>query len=261
MAENDPLLVASASSALSRWKKPRSDENDEFPEVPSAFWAAREGISRLVDDSDELTSAIAQASESELARRYDDLAILRWPEKDDPGEFSLIIHGTHAYTNRWWFPSGDFHKFVKASVRTNLYAKGDAYAWSGRLKARDRNMGAERLAFWLDGKGTHSVDTVFAHSYGGSVALAATTHGVSMRTLVLLSVPVDNFEIEWRNIGRAVSLRIHCDLILLATTKKQRFTANVEEHWLDSWFVRHDMSHDEKVWADEEWARQLALIL
>jgi pimeloyl-ACP methyl ester carboxylesterase len=170
-----------------------------------------------------------------------------------------MIHGTFAFTEGWWFPGGDFHQYVKATVRPNLYDLKDTFWWSGRYKPKDRNMGTERLVGWLSAKGDPEVDTVFAHSYGGAVALQATTQGLRMKTAVLLSVPVGNYEVEWRNIGRAVSLRIHCDLVLLAARTKQRFTANVEEHWLDSWFVHHGSSHDPDVWATEGWARTLGI--
>jgi hypothetical protein len=91
------------------------------------------------------------------------------------------------------------------------------------------------------------------------VALQATVLGLQMDTLVLLSVPVDNYEVEWRHIGRAVSLRIHCDLVLLAARTKQRFTANVAENWIDSWFVSHSMSHEADVWSNDDWATKLGL--
>ena len=76
------------------------------------------------------------------------------------------------------------------------------------------------------------LNTVFAHSYGGIIALYASTFGLKMNEVVLLSVPVENIPVEWRNIGRAVSLRIHMDLVLLAARRRQLFTENVEEHHL-----------------------------
>ncbi len=69
--------------------------------------------------------------------------------------------------------------------------------------------------------------------------------------LVLLSVPVENLPIEWRNIERAVSLRIHADLVLLAARRRQFFTENVEENYLPRWFRAHSDSHDPDVWKAE----------
>jgi len=173
--------------------------------------------------------------------------------------FSLLVHGTFAFPEKWWFPGGDFHDYVKQEIRSNVYDAKDTFWWSGRYKARDRAVGAERLAGWVEAKGAARLDTVFAHSYGGAVALQATQWGLEMETAVLLSTPVDNYEVEWRNIGRAVSLRIHCDLVLLAARTKQRFTANVEEHWIDSWFVKHAASHESSIWEAGGWASVLGL--
>jgi pimeloyl-ACP methyl ester carboxylesterase len=89
---------------------------------------------------------------------------------------------------------------------------------------------------------------VFAHSYGGIVTLSATTHGLEAREVILLSVPAERVPVEWRNVERAVSLRIHMDLVLLAARRRQRFTENVEEHVLPRWFREHGDSHDPGIW-------------
>jgi hypothetical protein len=257
MAEEDSLLAASASGALSHWRRPAGSRDSD---IPRALLAARANVAAMAEDSDDLTSAVAQASAGvpsgrALTEEYGKRAS-KEPRK---APISLMIHGTHAFTGRWWFPGGDFHRYVKANICPNLYDLPDTFWWSGRYTAKDRRRAAEMLAGWLDAKGGPEVDLVFAHSYGGAVALQATKHGLRMKTAVLLSTPVSNYEVEWRNIDRAVSLRIHCDLVLLAARTKQRFTANVEEHWLDSWFVQHGMSHDPDAWAAGGWARTLGL--
>jgi hypothetical protein len=255
MAEEDPLLVASASSALSHWRKPREDERA----IPRTFLIARDRLRYSIDDADELVSAIAQATLGEMPSRIRESWQPTRPRGRQGENISLIIHGTFAWPERWWFPGGDFHEFVRNNVRSNVYSEGDCFSWSGRYKSRDRRVGAERLTYWLEAKGNPRLDTVFAHSYGGAVALQSTMRGVSMDTLVLLSVPVHDYEVEWRYIHRAVSLRIHCDLVLLAARAKQRFTANVEENLLDSWFVRHDMSHSSTIWASRDLATTMGL--
>lgn len=257
MAEDDPLLAASASGALSHWRRPAGSEEGD---IPPALIRARANVDALAEDVDDLTSAIAQASAGVPSSRAEQAARLRMVRGEPHNaSISLMIHGTFAFTERWWFPGGDFHEYVKTNVCPNLYDLQDTFWWSGRYKTKDRLMGAERLAGWVIAKGNPELDTVFAHSYGGAVALQATTHGLRMKTAVLLSTPVDNYEVEWRNIERAVSLRIHCDLVLLAARTKQRFTSNVEEHWLDSWFVQHGLSHDPDVWATNGWARTLGM--
>lgn len=260
MAEDDPLVVVSASAALSHWKRPKGAREEDIPVV---LTAARRNARALVDDTDELTSAIAQASVGIPSQKAVIASEVR-PQDPSHGKagdsISLMIHGTFAWADQWWFPGGGFHEYVRASLRPNLYGGQDAFSWSGRYRARDRTVAADRLAGWVQAKGSPIVDAVFAHSYGGAVALQATMNGLRMNTAVLLSTPVDNYEVEWRNINRAVSLRIHCDLVLLAARTRQRFTANVEEHWLNNWFVHHWMSHDAGVWTSGGWASTLGIL-
>lgn len=256
MAEDDPLITASASSALSHWRSPaKGNEGD----VPAPLKAARANIESFVNDSDELVGLLGQATtglpSNDASRMY-----RPWmPEREKTSDMSLVIHGTFAWDKDWWLPGGDFHEFAKSKIKPNLYAARDMFSWSGRYRTRDREVAAERLAWWLEEKGSRRVDTIFAHSYGGAVALQSTTRDVAIDSIVLLSVPVDKYEVEWRNIRRAVSLRIHCDLVLLAARSKQRFTANVDEYWLDSWFVHHASSHDAAIWDRDDWAGRLGL--
>jgi hypothetical protein len=77
---------------------------------------------------------------------------------------------------------------------------------------------------------------------------------------VLLSTPVDSVPIEWRNIGRAQSLRIHLDLVLLAARRRQRFTENVEEFYLPQWFWSHSDSHEPTIWQAGDWPDVLEFI-
>lgn len=255
MAEEDPLLVASAAGALSHWRRPGGTEDRG---VPQPLIRSKGAVAILSRDPDELTSAVAQASLREAASRPRRLVRPQRETGDESGNLSLLVHGTFSFTGDWWYPGGDFHEYIASEVRSNLYSAKDTFWWSGRYKAKDRRVGAQRLAGWVEAK-KKTLDTVFGHSYGGAVALHATMFGLRAETVVLLSTPVDPFEVEWRNIDRAVSLRIHCDLVLLAARSKQKFTANVEEHWLDQWFVHHDASHSPAVWSEGNWATELGL--
>ena len=260
MNEDDPLLAVSGAAALSHWQRPSKMPAEQ---VPTVLQKARTDVTTLIEDTDPLVSAIAQAAtgtQSRTAVRLSQrLGVRRLNDALPEDDASLLIHGTFAYAEDWWYPGGEFHTYVKAHVRPNLYDVGDPFLWSGRYRANDRRVAAARLADWLEAKGTTGLDCVFAHSYGGAVALQSTTHGVCMKSAVLLSTPVDDYEVEWRNIERAVSLRIHCDLVLLAARSKQRFTANVEENWMDSWFVRHGLSHDAGAWVADGWPSVLGL--
>jgi hypothetical protein len=256
--EEDALLAASASAALSHFRAP--SKINEYS-VPVPFARARRAIEAMVDSSDDLVSEIAQASTGReaIAARASSFPA-KFPRTAPEEMLSLMVHGTHAWGGSWWFPGGDFHQYVKAEVRPSLYDEHDCFSWSGMHKGADRKLAAERLAGWLSAKGSLAVDTVFAHSYGGAVALMSTMHGISYRTAVLLSVPVhQSYEVEWRNIDRAISVRIHCDLVLLAARAKQRFTANVEDYCLDEWFVSHASSHDPQQWIDHKLSEALHL--
>lgn len=134
-----------------------------------------------------------------------------------------------------------------------------AFQWSGAYKKGHRDIAAKRLAGWVGEVTGDGLNALFAHSYGGIIALNATTHGLKVKDLVLLSVPVESFPVEWRNIGRAVSLRIHMDLVLLAARRRQFFTENVEENYLPGWFWQHSDSHNPEIWQSEKCPEMLGL--
>lgn len=115
------------------------------------------------------------------------------------------------------------------------------------------------MAGWAEDTAAGSLHTVFAHSFGGVIALNATAFGLRIDELVLLSTPVETVPVEWRNIRRAVSLRIHWDLVLLAARRRQLFTENVEETLLPRWFFQHGDSHDPDTWRAESCVAKLNL--
>jgi len=51
------------------------------------------------------------------------------------------------------------------------------------------------------------------------------------------------------------------DLVLLAARRPQRFTENVEEHYLPHWFFDHGDSHDPALWRKEDSTRKLKLTI
>ena len=157
-----------------------------------------------------------------------------------------MVHGTAAWKGTWWSPGGDFHDYVKEELRSDMYSGGKSFSWTGKYNEEHRSIAAERLARWAEGE---PLNTVFAHSYGGMIALEATSHGLVINELVLLSTPREkNVPIEWDNIGRAVSLRIHLDLVLLAARRRQSFDLPVAEHFLPQRFRKHSDSHNPEVW-------------
>jgi hypothetical protein len=249
MTDSEAVGSSAAAVALSTWRASK-----ETP-APTALRYARQ-LRRLYATGTQIggASEIARASlggadGNSSAATFTTFA--RGSAEDGPGSTaSLMVHGTAAYRGQWWYPGGDFHGYVLQNLRDDLYAGGQPFTWSGAYRNRDRELAAERLAAWAGTASNSRLHTIFAHSYGGVIALEATTHGLVIDEMVLLSVPAERVAVEWRNVGRAVSLRIHLDLVLMAARRRQLFTENVEENHLPFWFWRHEYSHDPSIWKD-----------
>ena len=255
MTDNEPVASAAAAAALSHWRHDR-----RFP-PPDALTRAKQLTRAHLQSPAVLAREIASAARGEWGTASADVSV-EVPEDVNSGpedSLSTMVHGTHAYIGNWWYPGGDFHTHAKAHLRPDLYSGGQAYSWSGRYRAKDRAVAAERLARWADEARPGGLNAVFAHSYGGVIALHATTFGLRMQDAVLLSVPAESVAIEWRNIKRARSLRIHFDLVLLAARRRQRFTENVEEYYLPKWFRQHADSHSPTIWREFKSAELLGL--
>lgn len=247
MTGGDETASAAAAVALSYWRK-RADI-----EVPRTLVAASEVVSRMAALPGE-AGDIARAASPLTAPLPTGSA-----PRPSTGRVGAMVHGTNAWAGTWWYPGGDFHAYAKNHLCADMYSGGMAYSWDGKYKGRHRRIAAERLADWAQDASAGHLCCVYAHSYGGIIAMMATAHGLKIDTLVLLSVPCEGVPVEWRNIERAVSLRIHLDLVLLAARRRQRFTENVEEFWLDRWFVSHGDSHDPQTWDSEGCQQRLGL--
>lgn len=250
---SEPVVAISADVAMSHWTARKGQE------VPSALQTAKNRARRATTSPDLLGRSIAESAKRPSPHKDDDdtsPAVWTGPTTE---ALSTIVHGTSAWAGDWWLPGGEFFEYVASDVRTNLYTAGDRFSWSGRYSQRHRDTAAERFAEWCRAKQAAQVDVLFGHSYGGCIALASTAHGVQVETVVLLSTPDHAPEVEWRNIGRCVSLRIHLDLILLAARKRQFFRTNVDEHYLPRWFVLHGDSHERDWWELGDWPRRIGL--
>lgn len=197
-------------------------------------------------------TSLGQASDEFETVPISNLRGLRLPS------VSTIVHGTASYRGAWWTPYGDFHNFLKGGVSPELYDSGQYYHWSGKYSADHREVAAQRLVDWATPYGGH-LKRVYAHSYGGIVALRALGLGLRVDELVLLSTPVETVTTELRNAGRICSLRIHLDLVLLAARRRQAFDLPIAEFHLPKWFVGHDDSHNVGMWTQHDVARILDL--
>jgi pimeloyl-ACP methyl ester carboxylesterase len=241
MTDQEPTAAAAAAAALARWQR-RKDVS-----VPNSLVCAREVLPLYASSNAADAAIIANAAlGSEDVTQQQSL-----PDKSPSTEdrtLSIIVHGTAAWSKSWWLAGGDFHTYILQEVRPDLFSGYTAFQWSGAYTKRAREIASERLAGWAQDTTGGTLNTVFAHSYGGTIALKATAHGLSIRNLVLLSAPAEHVRVEWRNITEAVSLRIHMDLVLLAARRPQQFTENVDEHYIPHWFWNHGDSHDPALW-------------
>lgn len=169
--------------------------------------------------------------------------------KKKPSHTSLLVHGTFARTATWWQPGGDFHSFVLANVRPDLYSAADRFDWSGGYSDAARALGAIQLRDWVNARGLSGLD-LSGHSHGANVMMLATQNGLTAGTLVLLSCPVrvPQYIADFTRVTRVVSVHVRFDLVILADRAGQRFNhPNIEEHVLPIWFD-HSATHDPAVW-------------
>jgi hypothetical protein len=169
--------------------------------------------------------------------------------KKKPSHTSLLVHGTFARSASWWQPGGDFHSFILANVRPDLYSAADRFDWSGGYSDAARAIGATELRDWVAAHGLGGLD-LFGHSHGANIAMLATQSGLTIGTLVLLSCPVHipKYIADFTRVTRCVSLHVRMDLVVLADRGGQRFNhPNIEEHVLPIWFD-HFATHDPAVW-------------
>jgi hypothetical protein len=215
-----------------------------------------------VGSTDPLVSQVAatalarDAPEDERLRRL--LEPRPAPAPGQPSHTTLQVHGTWARGSAWWQPGGDFHSYVLAEVRPDLYAAADRFEWSGGWSDAARALGAADLRAWVDARGLAGLD-LFTHSHGGSVAMLASQAGLAIGELVLLSCPVHEHKYlpDPSRVGQAVSVRIHLDLVILADGGGQRFQdPGIEENVLPLWFD-HFATHDPAVWKAQQVPRMI----
>lgn len=165
---------------------------------------------------------------------------------------TLLVHGTFARRASWWQPGGDFHTYILNDVAGDLYGGSDAFSWSGNYSDAARLLAATQLVQWIQGHGGGAFD-LMTHSHGGSVAMLASRTPLPIRKLVLLSCPVHwrKYNPDFSVINRVISVRVHCDLVILADRGGQRFNdPNIEENVLPLWFS-HGATHQPDVWRNE----------
>jgi hypothetical protein len=218
---------------------------------------ALEILARSLRSADPLARALAATAMARIAPEDERLRALlgRRPSRRArrPSRTSLLVHGTFARSSTWWQPGGDFHEYLRAEVRPDLYGAGDRFDWSGGWSDAARALGAADLRAWVGARGLAGL-SLFTHSHGGSVAMLASQDGLAVGDLVLLSCPVhvDRYVPDFARIARVVSIRVRLDLVILIDGGGQRFDdPRIEEHVLPIWFD-HFATHDPEVWRDHD---------
>jgi hypothetical protein len=168
-----------------------------------------------------------------------------------PSHTSTIIHGTWAADSPWWqpVPAGDFWHYIHDNVDGSLYGASDRFQWTGGYSDLARSQGGDKLFNWVKAHQLDGLD-VFTHSHGGSVAMLANHEGTQVGRMVLLSCPVHwpKYTPDFTRVGRAISVRVHLDLVILADRGGQHFEdARIEEHVIGVWFD-HFATHKPDVW-------------
>ncbi|HZQ68970.1 MAG TPA: hypothetical protein VFA68_10665 [Terriglobales bacterium] len=174
----------------------------------------------------------------------------RRPTRLNKSHTSTIIHGTWARGSGWWQPpSGDFWKYLKASVDPSLYGAANRFEWSGGYSDAARSLGGSDLHDWVAAQGLAGLD-LYTHSHGGSVAMLANHAGTAIGKLVMLSCPVHwpKYTPDFASVKKVVSVRVHLDLVILADRGGQKFKdAKISENVLPLWFD-HFATHDPANW-------------
>ncbi|MET2011859.1 hypothetical protein ABXJ56_09930 [Microbacterium chocolatum] len=145
---------------------------------------------------------------------------------------STTVHGTFALLgdtgSRWYVPGAPLHAYFGARVGRNLYDGPGFFTWSGQYSEAARRAAGGALIAWASAAtDADTLDVVYAHSHGGTVALNAASVGQRIRVLVLMHAPaVERMPEEWAAIRRAVDrvivLRTRFDLVVLADTLASR---------------------------------------
>lgn len=227
LRDTTPVETAAAAVAL----------HAMMPDHPGAVAA----LARLVRSADPLARAIAETAAPAAAPA---------PGTPAPGTpaptaapappaptrsraaVSTTVHGTFAMLgdtgSRWYIPGAPLHDHLEARVGRNLYDGPGFFTWSGEYSDSARRAAGDALVAWTSAAtDAGTLDVVYAHSHGGTVALNAASVGQRIRVLVLMHAPaVERMPGEWAAIRRAVDrvivLRTRFDLVVLADTLASR---------------------------------------
>lgn len=191
-----------------------------------------------------------------------------FPVRINEQETSLAVHGTWARLaeERWYAPGSPLHVIQKKEVNQNLYSDQNYFRWSGGYSQQERDEGAADFPVWKQTHNVGFIDTVYAHSHGGNVALSRIASGETIRLLVLLHTPaLPRPSYEWEaiqaGVARVLVMRSRADLVILADGLRTGSWLNFDKkllphrrvlpHWnnKEAWFS-HSLFVNHQVWKD-----------
>ena len=129
-------------------------------------------LERALASRDPLAAEMAAVALGENARR----SAVRDTEvggdrPSAPGpETSLTIHGMWARLaeQRWYAPGSTLHSRIRSEVNSNLFSNPEYFRWSGGYSEQERRSGSDDFPLWKRAQGVKSIDTLYAHSHGGT---------------------------------------------------------------------------------------------
>ena len=165
----------------------------------------------------------------------------------------MLIHGTNAPQSRptWSIPgTGPLFNHISPQ-RPDLYGLPDHFRWEGGYSDYAREVAAQHLDDWIARRKLSGLDAI-THSHGGNVLFESTRLGARFNKLILLSCPVRwwRYQPKPGSFNSAQSIRIRCDLVLLADRAGQRFPNGhgIDEEKLPIWFISHSDTNNPKTW-------------
>lgn len=171
---------------------------------------------------------------------------------------SMIVHGTWGWAGEWWYPGGDFHRYL-STLRPGLYAGGREFSWSGALDAGVRALAATRLRRWAAPAG---IDSLFALSFGADVAAQAMLAGTPVAEPVLLSAPATPAVLALAASGRRlVDIRLDFDIVLALARQPQRVGGpGVVSVIVERALWEHGATYLPEFWREERIAARAGLV-
>ena len=166
---------------------------------------------------------------------------------------TVIIHGTFARKAKWYKPGGDFHRYIKGTVFSDVYSGKDYFFWSGRYLHRARKKAARKLVAWCRDHPAHLYRFI-SHSHGANVVNIATGLGLSACTLIHLSPPVHKRYLpKMANVSsqQFFTIRPRIDAVVFIDGGRQNYRGTPVERFEQERICAlfgHSKSHGKKRW-------------